>query len=1161
MEIRLLGPLEVRDGNRTIALPRRQQRALLAALALRAGQVVSTERLVADLWGEHAPASATGSLQNTVSALRKLLGRDVLVTQAPGYRLGVSRDAVDVNRFERLLAEAQNAEPPARVALLREALDLWRGPALADLDEEEFARLEAARLDELRVTALEQRLDAELELGRHASLVGELEQLVATHPLRERMRGQLMLALYRCGRQAEALEVYRAARLALADELGLDPSPELQELERRVLRQDASLAAPEETSSEAAPAADRKLVSVLFATPPAEDDAEALRRRLDELLARARDILARHGGVLERFGPEGLVAVFGADSPRDDDALSAVRAAAELGLPAGVATGESVDGAGAVFVRAAELARRAGVQVDERTRALVQHERRLDAPLVGRTEELSRLRAAFDATRTEGRCRVVSVLGEPGIGKTRLGRELVASLGGEATSLVGRCVSYGGGSTFLPLLDALDDLDVAAVMSGEPDEDVAVQRLVGLGGATDPGTIGESYWAIRRLLETLAVKRPVVLLLDDVHWAEPALLDLVDYLAERITNAPVLVVCLARPEVARTSGDLLALGPLSDEEARELVAGVVELDEETRERIVALAEGNALYAEQLGSFAAEGGEGLPPTLEAVLAGRLGRLDDAERAVLQRAAVVGREFSRSALAALSDEPVDTALASLSRRGFVHAAGAAEPADDGYRFHHVLLRDTAYGSLTKADRADLHERAAEWLDRDGAGDDALVGYHLERAAQLRRELGEDADALAERAGERLGDAAMRAWRQNDTRAAIGLLLRATALLPAGERRGELLCELALAELLGDGEGAQLSQAAEDAHMAGSRRLSSRIAVERALHDFASGGVSASELLETALGTIDVLTAAGDYRALGRAWFAVSLVHGWACRYADAAEAARIALEGYARASFSPAAVNGVLSYSVLYGPIPVEEAIHLCSGLRDTAPDRLSKAHATVTLGALGALEQRFEDARLLCAEGREVYESIGTERMVTGLWSSNAMLVERRAGALDAAAAIARDASRYFAEQGERSFESTWAARLAELLYWGGEYEEAARAVAVARDRAVEHDVYVQFLWRSAAAKLAAREGRTKEADRLITEALRLAAASDSPLLLADLWVARADVFEFEGRPVEAAEATEQARKLLLGKGDLAGLAELERLLPNRQTKSPSGLSV
>ena len=588
------------------------------------------------------------------------------MTQAPGYRLAVDADSVDATRFESLLEAARAAEPAARAELLRDALALWRGPALADLDEEDFARLEAARLDELRVAAHEERVDAELEVGRHAALVGELETLVATHPLRERLRGQLMLTLYRCGRQAEALEVYRAARLALADELGLDPSPELQELERRVLRQDPSLAAPVTPVADVSPASvERRLVSVLVAVPPAEDDPETLRGRLDDVLASARDILARHGGGLERFGPEGLVAVFGAEAPRDDDAIRATAAAEELGLRAGVATGESVSGAGAVFVRAAELARGPGVQLDERTHALVHAVRRLDAPLVGRVEELARLTGELAAVREDGRCRVVTVLGEPGIGKSRLARELVLSTGAEAHILVARCLSQGEGATFLPLLSALRRIEPEAVLAGELDGTLVLERLAALAGNTDAASLGESYWAVRRLLEALAASRPVLLVLDDVHWAEPALLDLVDYLADRAA-VPLLVLCLARPELERALGETTRLGPLADEHALLVVQSAAELDEQTQERIVGLAEGNPLYVEQLAAYAAESGEGLPPTLDAVLAGRLGQLEADERAVLQRAAVVGKEFTRGAVAALIEAPVDAKLASLGRR---------------------------------------------------------------------------------------------------------------------------------------------------------------------------------------------------------------------------------------------------------------------------------------------------------------------------------------------------------------------------------------------------------------------------------------------------------------------------------------------------------------
>ena len=513
-----------------------------------------------------------------------------------------------------------------------------------------------------------------------------------------------------------------------------------------------------------------------------------------------RDVLDRYGGSLQRFGPERLVAFFGADGPADDDAERAVLAARELGLSAGVATGEVVQGAGAVVTRADELARVGGIRLDERTAALVRAERRLDAPLAGREEELARLRAALAAARKEGRCRVVTVVGDPGIGKTRLARELALLEEAGTTVLVARCIAHGQGVTFLPLLEVLRRAEPEQALAGELDAELVLARLTALAEGAESAPLGESYWAVRRLLEALARTRPVLLVFDDVHWAEPALVDLVDYLADR-AEARLLVLCLARPELDRPLGERLALGALGEEEARAIVAGTAVVDEETREEIVEIAEGNALYAEQLASFAADGGEGLPPTLEAVLAGRLGRLDLAERSVLQRAAVVGREFSLGAVAALADGEVAPELLSLSRAGFVHPAAAADPGDDGYTFHHVLLRDAAYGSLTKADRADLHERAAAWIDRDGPGDDAIAGYHLEQAVRYRRELGEDADELAARAGERLGEAGMRAWRSGDVAATVALLGRAVALLPAGERRGELQLECGLALRLRD------------------------------------------------------------------------------------------------------------------------------------------------------------------------------------------------------------------------------------------------------------------------------------------------------------------------------------------------------------------------
>jgi DNA-binding SARP family transcriptional activator len=241
LEFRILGPLEVVGESGAVSLGGQKQRALLALLLVRAGEVVATDRLVDQLWGEHPPKTATTSLQNFVSQLRKLLGRNVLVTRPPGYVLSIDPSSLDLGRFEQFVADAKRAEPAERVAKLREALALWRGPPLADLAFETFAQTEIRRLEELRLDALEARIDADLELGEGATLVSELEALVALYPVRERLRGQLMLALYRSGRQAEALDVYHAAREALSDQLGIDPGPELQQLYGKILRQESVL--------------------------------------------------------------------------------------------------------------------------------------------------------------------------------------------------------------------------------------------------------------------------------------------------------------------------------------------------------------------------------------------------------------------------------------------------------------------------------------------------------------------------------------------------------------------------------------------------------------------------------------------------------------------------------------------------------------------------------------------------------------------------------------------------------------------------------------------------------------------------------------------------------------------------------------------------------
>ena len=241
LDFRLLGPLEVRRNGVALSLGGPKQRALLAVLLLDAGRTVSTDRLLDALWGEQPPRTAQTSLQNFVSQLRKLLGPDVLVTRPPGYLLRIDPHSLDANRARAFLDEARSSEPEERAAKLREALALWRGPPLDEFAFESFAEIEITRLEDLRLALLEERVDADLEAGRHAEVVGELEALVREHPLRERLREQLMLALYRSGRQAEALDAFQTARRVLVEELGIDPSPRLQQLHGAILRQESGL--------------------------------------------------------------------------------------------------------------------------------------------------------------------------------------------------------------------------------------------------------------------------------------------------------------------------------------------------------------------------------------------------------------------------------------------------------------------------------------------------------------------------------------------------------------------------------------------------------------------------------------------------------------------------------------------------------------------------------------------------------------------------------------------------------------------------------------------------------------------------------------------------------------------------------------------------------
>ena len=337
VRFRILGPLEVASEDRVLPTGGAKQRALLAILLLSANEVVAADRLVEDLWGARPPESGRTALQVRVSQLRKALGPagTLIVTRDPGYVLRLEREQLDLHVFERLVGEADAAEPAIAVAKLREALSLWRGPPLADLYYESFAQPAIARLEELRLAAIEKRIDSDLALGRHAALVAELEALVGQHPLRELLRAQLMLALYRSGRQADALDAYRSARMALVDQLGIEPGKPLRELEQAILRHDPALelspaAGPERSVLAVALLADAlEPLLTVGASLARQPGRELIMARLvdqqDQLAAESAALHARRELLLA----EGIVtraAAFISSNPGDD----AARIAAEL---------------------------------------------------------------------------------------------------------------------------------------------------------------------------------------------------------------------------------------------------------------------------------------------------------------------------------------------------------------------------------------------------------------------------------------------------------------------------------------------------------------------------------------------------------------------------------------------------------------------------------------------------------------------------------------------------------------------------------------------------------------------------------------------------------------------------------------------------------------
>ncbi len=1234
LELRLLGPLEVLKLGLPVALGGPKPRALLAVLSLELGRVVSVDRLVEDLWPGTPPETAAHAVQVYVSQVRKALG-DVLTRKGPGYSLALDADSVDFHRFTRLVGEGQEelraSDAAAAAGTLREALALWRGPALADFAYEPFAQTDIARLEELRTVALEERMEADLALGRHTELVSELEALVETQPLRERPRAQLMLALYRTGRQADALAAYREARETLVEELGIEPGPELKALEAAILRQDESLLLDDEAA--ARPAMQfRRLVTILFADVVdsmalAEAlDPEALGQVLRRYFEAVSAVLSRHGGTVEKFAGDAVMAAFGIPVSHEDDALRAARAAVDIqtaiaalnehvsrehavevevsiGIETGevvaaqtdarqrlvtgeavgiaarleqaAATGEIVVGelAGRLIDHAARLEPLGELEIKGRSRPVqafrlleiapvsAAFDRRLDAPLAGRRKELGALKKALRLALSEQRARVVTVIGPPGIGKSRLAAE-IARRAKDVTSLAGRCLSYGEGITYWPLREVLEEA------AGGEERDAILAALE----AETPPPAPEIALLFRQFCEAVARERPLVLVFDDLHWAEPTFLELLEHLADK-GEGPILVACLAREELledhpsfleGRPNAERIVLDALSADETDALLeglgGGILETDQ--RARIVETAEGNPLFLEQLLALALEGGlaeRPLPETIQALLAARFDRLGPAERAVLERGAVIGKEFTDEDVVALLDpEAAPTTgahLRTLAGRGFVRPRG-----DGAFSFRHVLVQEAVYRAAPKRLRAELHERFADRLDGiadDIAELDEFVGYHLEQAYRLRTELGESdrrTARLAEDGGRRLGEAGVRALKRGDVSATTNLLARATALLPKTEPlRHEFLCERAIGlRATGDAAMARevLAEAIRDSQSTADRRIELRAQVEDAfVMLLTESKATADGLIRAATQAIPIFETVDDHRSLGRAWLLSGFAEGGVrCHYRAWEEAAERALIHYRKSGWPTSTCLGEIVTALYYGPTPVPIAIARCEQLlRDEAIDRFGRANVTAFLGGLVAQSGEFSASRELVATARATYEELGQRASAAWHYAAVAADVELLSGDPAAAERILRELCAELAQMRDFLHLSSRASDLAETLYVLGQFDEADEWTRVAEGHAAPDDNSAQLLWRSVRAKTAAQQGEFEVSDRLMREAVWISDASDGLNRCAKAQRDLGEVLLMAGRPTDAASAFERAIELFEQKGNVVSAARVRSL--------------
>jgi predicted ATPase/class 3 adenylate cyclase len=998
-------------------------------------------------------------------------------------------------------------------------------------------------------------------------------------------------------------------------------------------------------------------------------DPEALRNLLSRYFGELSAVVQRHGGIVEKYIGDAIMAVFGVPLLHEDDALRAVRAAVEMrdtlailnhefeagwgvrlvnriGINTGeVVAGDNTQGYLSVAGEAVNVAKRLEeaataneILIGEPTHRLVRDAvvvepsgprvlkhgatihalvvvevlahapglaRRFDSPFVGRERQRALLETLFRNAVGDRTCHLVTVLGDAGVGKSRLVREFASDLAEDVTVLHGRCLPYGEGITYWPLAEIVRELTraegldsgeqlaavIGARLTGDEKAGLIAKRVtgaLGLGGAGQ-GTTEETAWAVRMLFEALARAGPLVVVVDDVHWAESTFLDLVEHVADFSRDFPILLICIARPELfdtrpgwgaSKRNATSILLERLSDAECRELISnllGRAPLPPAVESRISSAAEGNALFAEELVAMlvddallrrapdswvaASDLAElPVPSTINALLAARLEGLPSVERAILTAAAVEGAVFHRSAVSELACPVLDAledGLLALVRRDLIRPEAPLFAGEKAYRFRHVLIRDAAYRSLPKNARADLHERFAAWLEL-AAGDrlgefEEIVGYHLEQAFQYRVALGpRDARAasLAARACERLEAAGRRALVRSDLPAAISLLERVSRLLPADDpRRIALLAELGVA-LIERGRLAEAACALDEAERlaaaANDQRAAAHVLVQQQFLRMIRG--EQGGLRDAARATtqvIPVLDRLGDDLGLCRARRLEAWVLFIECR-AEAAAAAWERAAAHARRAGDRHEYYESLRWiaSMLwFGPTPAAEGIRRCEAMRaEVRESPESEAVILRQLACFNAIVGRFALARELIAASNATYADLGLTLFLAG--SEHEVVVELLAGDPAAAERSARAAYCALEQMGERAYRSTMAATLAgAILAQGQGRDDEAEALAEVSARlGARDDLITEVRWRRVRARVLVRRGEIQAAEALAREACAIAEATDWINERADTLIVLSHVLEISCRRDEAVAAASGALHLYELKGNVVAAA-------------------